>query len=245
MNKSQYQKYIVETVHRSDIKNAEYNPRIIDDSAKKKLREALKEHGLIEPIIWNKLTGNLVGGHQRLEQLDALEGTYDYSLDVSVIAVDEREEAILNVQLNNPSMQGDWDIDKLAGMKLDFDIGFDEMGFDQLDVDFLFAGDDRFSELYDTPEVEASKEQIEMVREARGASREILAEENSANFYSMLIFRDEKEKKAFYKAINTPVYEEVLTLELIKRYAKNPVDLDIKEYEIDEETGEVIDIEEN
>lgn len=118
-NKSKYQKYIVETINRADIKNADYNPRLIDDENKKALKKALKKHGLVEAIVWNRRTGNLVGGHQRLEALDTLEKNQDYSLDVCVVDVDQREEAVLNVQLNNPSLQGDWDLNRLEEMVTD------------------------------------------------------------------------------------------------------------------------------
>lgn len=215
--KSKYQKYIVETVHRSEIKNAEYNPRIIDTEAKKKLKENLEKHGLIEPIVWNRKTGNLVGGHQRLEALDTLEGSKDYTLDVSVISVDERDEAILNVQLNNPSMQGTWDLDKLADMNLDFGIDFEEMGFDQFDIDFMFDGDDRFSQLFETPEAEATKNTLSEIKEARENMNERMDERGNLNWYTMIVFKDEEEKKEFYKKIHVPIYEEIIRADVIDR----------------------------
>lgn len=224
MNKSKYQKFTVETINRSEIKNAEYNPRFIDEKSKKKLRKALKDHGLVETLIWNKTTGNLVGGHQRLEQLDALEGNKDYSLDVSVIEVDVREEAVINVQLNNPSMQGEWDIDKLADLKLDFDIDFSEFGFDQFDVDVLFNADDRFTELFDPPEVEATKEEIDKVREARGKGREIMEEAGDPFFYAMVVFENSNEKADFFRRIHVPVHEEVITVQQIERIKKEVED---------------------
>lgn len=220
MGKSKYQKFIVETIKRSQIKNAPYNPRIIDESAKEKLKKSLSEHGLVEPLIWNKKTGNLVGGHQRLEQLDQLEENKNYSLDVSVVAVDEREEATLNVILNNQSLMGDWDLEKLADLKLDFDIDFEDFGFDQYDVDFLFEGDDRFSELYETPEVEATKEEITKVRDSRRLAKDLMTERNSANYYCMLVFKDEDERSNFFRDISTPDHEDVITLDHILRYVK-------------------------
>ena len=85
---SKYQNFEVKTISRSEIKNAEYNPRVMDDNAKKRLKAALKKHGLVSALTWNKRTGNLVGGHQRLEQLDSLENDKNYSLTVCVIDVD-------------------------------------------------------------------------------------------------------------------------------------------------------------
>ena len=73
MAKSKYQAYETETISRDQIKNAPYNPRIMDDGAKKRLKKNIARHGLVSALTWNKRTGNLVGGHQRLEQLDALE----------------------------------------------------------------------------------------------------------------------------------------------------------------------------
>lgn len=104
--KAKFQTFEMQTVNRKDIKGAPYNPRIIDSDAKKRLKEGLRKHGLVQPVVMNKRTGNLVGGHQRLTQLDSLMKGKDYDLDVAVIDVDEREEAEINVQLNNPSMGG-------------------------------------------------------------------------------------------------------------------------------------------
>lgn len=217
MANSKYQKFTIETIHRSQIKNAEYNPRVMDKEAKKRLREGLKKHGLVSTLTWNRRTGNLVGGHQRLEQLDALEGTQDYSLDVCVIDVDEAEEAILNVQLNNPSMQGDWDLEKLAMITDEFGVDFDDMGFSKLDIDFMYDGDERFTEMFESPEVEEVKKGLEEVKAARQASKERMEEKNNINFYSIIVFEDEKAKAEFYRRINTPLSEEYLTVDKLLR----------------------------
>ena len=219
-NKSKYQKCTVERISRSLIKNAEYNPRIMSKEAKKRLRKGLKEHGLVSLITWNKRTGNCVSGHQRLEQLDALEGSENYSLDVCVVDVDEQEEAVLNVQLNNPSMQGEWDLDKLADMTADFGIDFDEMGFTQTDVDFMFDGDERFSNLFEGSEVHETKDKLEKVKEARKASLDDMKERNGINWYSVIVFESEEAKREFYKRINTPIFEEYLTLDKLERLTK-------------------------
>lgn len=216
-NKSKYQKFVIETINRNCIKNADYNPRIIDEDARKKLKKGLKEHGLISAITWNKRTGNVVGGHQRLDVLDSLERKRDYFLDVCVIDVDEREEAVLNVQLNNPSMQGEWDLDKLANMSIDFDLDFVDLGFSKLDIDFMFDGDERFTELFETPEAVDTEEKLKEIKEARAEANEKMEQKNNINFYAMIVFEDEHEKKEFYKKINTPIYEEYLSLSQIKR----------------------------
>ena len=60
--KSKFQAFETETIDRSQIKNAPYNPRIMDKEAKNRLREGIRKHGLVSAITWNKRTGNLVGG---------------------------------------------------------------------------------------------------------------------------------------------------------------------------------------
>ncbi len=217
---TKFQTFETEVVKRSDLKGAPYNSRIIDKGAKNRLKEGLRKHGLVQPIVWNKRTGNVVGGHQRLEQLDALERSSDYELTVSVIDVSEREEAEINVQLNNPSMQGDWDFDALADLAGEFDLSFDDMGFSDTDIDIMFDGDDRFTDLFDTPEVEDIKQNIEKVREARAAGVQALKERNGINWYSVIVFADEKEREDFYKRIHVPAYEECITVDQIERIMK-------------------------
>lgn len=217
MEKSKYQKFIVETISRNDIKNADYNPRIMSKEAKKRLKENLKSHGLASALTWNRRTGNLVGGHQRLEQLDSLEKNKNYSLDVCVIDVDEYEEIKLNTLLNNSSMQGDWDTDKLIEIRNDYGTDFSEMGFTELDVNFMFDGDNRFTDLFETEETETVKSGLENVKEARKNSAERLEAKNNINWYSIIVFKDEEQKKEFYKQINMPVYEEYLTVESLMR----------------------------
>lgn len=216
--KSQYQKFVFETINRAEIKNAPYNPRIMDKEAKKRLKKNLKENGLVSAITINRRTMNICGGHMRLEQLDALEKSKDYSLDVCMVDCDESTEAKLNVILNNPSMQGEWDLDKLALMTEEFDINFDEMGFTQLDIDFMYDGE--FSELYNTPEAEEVKKGLDEVKAARQASKERMAERGNINFYSIVVFEDEKQRAEFYKKISVPASEETLTVDQILRLEK-------------------------
>lgn len=220
MANSKYQNFTFATINRADIKNAEYNPRIMDKEAKKRLKKNLQENGLVSAITWNKRTGNIVGGHQRIEQLDALEKNKNYSLDVCVVDVDERQEAKLNVILNNQSLAGEYDLEGLAMLTEEFGLNFDEMGFTPLDVDFMYDGDERFTQLFESPEVGEVKEGLAAVKEARAASKERMQEKNNINFYSVIVFEDEKQKAEFYKKISVPVSEEYLTVDKILRLEK-------------------------
>ena len=98
----------------TQLRPADYNPRVTlrpGDEAWGRLARSLDEFGLVQPLVWNRRTGNLVAGHQRLEILRQRGAT-----QVECIVVDlpiEREQA-LNVALNNRELMSDWHPDKLT-----------------------------------------------------------------------------------------------------------------------------------
>jgi site-specific DNA-methyltransferase (adenine-specific) len=94
-----------ETKKLADITPASYNPRSISKEALAGLTSSITRFGLVEPIVWNKRTGNIVGGHQRFKVLS--EQGIDETT-VVVIDMPENEEIALNITLNNPAIQGDW-----------------------------------------------------------------------------------------------------------------------------------------
>ena len=59
----------------ADLKAADYNPRKDlqpGDAEYEKLKRSIQEFGYVEPVIWNKRTGVVVGGHQRLKVMKDL-----------------------------------------------------------------------------------------------------------------------------------------------------------------------------
>ena len=98
----------------ADLNPAAYNPRKAltpDDPEYVKIKRSLVEFGLVEPLVWNQQTGNLVGGHQRLRVLTD-EGVEE--VEVSVVDLDDDHEQALNVALNRVS--GEWDMTRLAAL---------------------------------------------------------------------------------------------------------------------------------
>jgi hypothetical protein len=137
---TRYSSFSPEVVHRSELKNAPYNPRRITDSARRRLKKNLETVGLVQPIVWNRRTGHIVGGHQKVKCLDALEGTHDYLVPVAVVDMDEVTERAQNIFLNNAEAQGDWDAVLLAdALKGIPDV--DMTGFDMGDLYSLFGCD--------------------------------------------------------------------------------------------------------
>lgn len=81
------------------------NPRTITEEALAGLDASIARWGLVQPIVFNKRTGRVLGGHQRLRVLQA-HGVNE--TDVVVVDLPEVEERALNVALNNPHIAGGW-----------------------------------------------------------------------------------------------------------------------------------------
>lgn len=216
------------TLKRSQIKFATYNPRIIDDSNQKKLIKGIRENGLVEPLVVNKRTGNtLVSGHQRLTAADKIYKK-DYDVPVSIIDVDEETEKKLNVQLNNPSMQGEWDLSALADLAIDDGISFEDMGFDAGEIDLMFDGeidingefkDDEPDEEKEKNEEEIEKEKagLEELKQQKKQARKQMQEEDVIDFYCKVVFPSNEAKRKFFKKANIPANEEFVTIDQLKR----------------------------
>ena len=125
-----------------EINPAPYNPRLDlkpGDADYDKLARSIEEFGAVEPLVWNKRTGNLVGGHQRLKVLKA---RGDSEAPCVVVDLPPEKEMALNLALNRIS--GDWDEGKLASVLgelvrvPEFDVGL--TGFDLPDVTKLLDG---------------------------------------------------------------------------------------------------------
>lgn len=121
-------------------------------------------------------------------------------------------------------MQGDWDLDALADLAEGLDLTFDEMGFSDTDIDLLFDGDDRFSQLFDAPEAEEVRGDLEAVKQAREEGQKRLKERNGINWYAVIVFADEDERRAFFKRIHIPEYEDYITVDQIERIKKEHQD---------------------
>lgn len=194
---TKFQKFETATIRRSQIAGAPYNPRRITAKAKLKLRETLEKVGLVQPVVWNKRSGTLVGGHQRLEQIDALEGGRDYELTVAVIDVDERREKELNVLLNNPEVSGDWDLTKLQEL-VNGDIDLGNTGFDLGDVMQLFGEAPAQKEGQQYQELAG---QLEKIHEQYDKLAKSAVDKDDADYYLVVVFRGHDERKAFTDAL--------------------------------------------
>lgn len=130
---------VIERKHTAELLPADYNPRKNlkpGDAEYEKLKRSIEQFGYVEPVIWNKTTGFVVGGHQRLKVLLDKGIT---EVDCVVVELDSEKEKALNIALNKIS--GEWDKDKLALViadlqGADFDVSL--TGFEPAEIDSLF-----------------------------------------------------------------------------------------------------------
>jgi len=123
------------------LKPAKYNPRKDlkpGDPAYEKIKRSIHDFGYVEPVIWNEVTGNIVGGHQRYKIL-VREGATE--IDCVVVHIENvQDEKALNVALNKAV--GEWEPVALADLLSDlqqsgYDLG--ATGFDAAEIDDLFS----------------------------------------------------------------------------------------------------------
>jgi DNA modification methylase len=131
---------------------ADYNPRKIDDHQLDALKRSLDRWGFVEPVVMNKRTGRIVGGHQRVKAALALAVP---EVPTVWVDIDEEGEKALNIALNQIS--GEWEEDKLAALLDELEAkgqSLEELGFKQDRLDDLLA------ELRQGPELQGDLDEV-------------------------------------------------------------------------------------
>jgi DNA modification methylase len=116
---------------------APYNPRTISGHDLDALRRSLRFFGTVEPIVVNRRSGRIVGGHQRVKAAEA-EGIE--SLPTVYVDLDEPSERQLNLALNR--IHGTWDDEKLAALLQELAAGgadLDLTGFESDEINQILA----------------------------------------------------------------------------------------------------------
>lgn len=215
----------IQRVHRSQIREAPYNPRFMNDEAREKLRGALNEFGLVETLVWNQRTGNLVGGHQRISELDAANGE-NYEIDVSVVDLDDVQERRLNIVLNNGAIQGDWDLPKMEHMFRHDGVDPFSVGLDVPDLAEMFPADviEEFIEQYypdddagelatelpgtpDEASIEDTADEIAKIKEARKDHKAADGEALRSDHMIVLVFKKPAQAEAVLRQFKLPPTE--------------------------------------
>lgn len=135
-------------IQRSQIHFHPRNPRTIDAEGKKALKRSMKNFGVLGGIIVNKRNDYvIVGGNQKVALMDEQQKydpenpETDYKLRVEVVDMDDKTELEALTALNNPTIGGKYDWQKLAELIPDIDYknaGLTEEDLSMIGVDYLF-----------------------------------------------------------------------------------------------------------
>jgi len=119
-----------------DLKIAPYNPRVDLNPSHPEfqaIKESVEVHGIIQPLVFSKTRGYIIGGAQRLAVLKSLGVEF-----VPVVEVDFKDiaqEKAANMALNK--ITGRWDPDKLAKLKSEGIFTKFPTGFSMAEIDAI------------------------------------------------------------------------------------------------------------
>ena len=171
---------IIEKKKISDLKPAPYNPRKSNEKQEANLKKSLEKFGVVEPIVFNKQTGYIVGGHFRVRELKKL-GYKE--VDCVIVDLNEDDEKELNIRLN--ANTGEWDWEDL-GINWDAD-KLDEWG---LELEVFDVELPEYDELSSEGEVKAASlkitfESVEQLQKAESDIEELLDRKYKGAYYSV------------------------------------------------------------
>lgn len=164
----------------SEMNLAEYNPRVTlqpGDEEYETIKRSIEKYGLVQPIVWNRRTNTVVGGHQRLRVLSDM-GIQE--ADVSVVDLDSIAEKQLNIALNK--VEGKWDDRKLSEILLEL-------------------GDDAVQTGFTLPEIEVLQNELQTFFDDE-EDEEPAGEEQPQDFFLLTLTfdkADEKDVKSYIK----------------------------------------------
>jgi hypothetical protein len=184
----------IETRRVAGTKDSPFNPRKIDKASLDGLKRSIERFGLVEPIIVNERTGHVVGGHQRLKVLKAKK---EKTTSVVLVDLDEKDEKALNVALNNPHIQGEFDenLDMLLSeLRAEDEALLRDLRLDALDVDFG-----------EPPEsVAENLAKLDKINAQRRSANDGVIEKNDTERYLVVVFPSRHAREQAVKALGLP-----------------------------------------
>lgn len=181
------------------LKPAPYNPRVKlteDDREFQSLKEGITKYGFVQPVVWNKRTGFVVGGHQRLEVAKALGYT---EVPVHEVDLDDADEKKLNLALNKVS--GKWNEEALGLLLADLKAGEEDLdvtGFDEIEIEELTLA---FSDVSYDDLLEDLEREEELPMDGDEEEEEDFENSRNDNNYSIqynVVFDDEVQQETFH-----------------------------------------------
>lgn len=202
------ERFVMTEVQRSQLQNAPYNPRVISESSKRKLKAVIKKLGIISPITWNKRTGNIVGGHQRLKIMDQIQGGKEYTLNVAAVDMNDIEEREANLALNNDAAQGMFDVEALTEMLSVPGMDLEATGWESADLIKLIGHDPTLAATQEKSELDMGEEaagvDVDKYRIASERFTEASEErraEGLSDYFLVVVFKTYSDRLKFTEAM--------------------------------------------
>lgn len=142
--------YKVEQVDPKKLKVAPYNPRKFSSKTFERIKRELEIDGMLEHLIVNKRTMNIVHGNQRYKAMVSLNWK---TVPVRFIDVNDEDEKRLNITMNNLSMENEQE--KLAFLMKELE---HNKTVQEILADLLEKQKEMLAEKAITPEMEFARE---------------------------------------------------------------------------------------
>lgn len=222
--KTKLQKFEYREIKRSTIKTADYNPRSISRLARKRLKKKIDEVGCVEPLVWNEVTGRLVGGHQRLAIIDQAEGwpENDYTIGVAVVRLKAKQEKALNIFLNNAGAQGQFEGESFVELVKEAKLSLEDIGFSKVDLELEFGELPDMDSIFggDRSSADSTAERLRKIKDRKKQARRETAHTETgpsptedADYYLLIAFNSYKDKAKWMKERGIDENQKVLSAE--------------------------------
>jgi hypothetical protein len=186
------ERFTVQTMHRRELKSVAFHAREIREKPAKKLRAGIRRMLLLRPhVVFDRTSGGVIDGEKVIRQVDAILGTQDYSLQVSVVELTENEARQGHLLLNSDEARGGFDIGKFVALFQGAGEGFDidATGYDAADMYQIAGGDPAAVAASGVPLEElgddlrdARRRYFDLVNRAEGRDTD--------DYYTVLVFKD-------------------------------------------------------
>jgi ParB-like chromosome segregation protein Spo0J len=171
--------HTIERIALDQMHPATYNPRKITPKNKEALRSSMRRFGNLQPVVWNRRSGNIVGGHQRY---DLHREAGDAATDAVVVDVGPAEEKAMNIALNARTVTGVFDDERLDALLKDIESDDKDL-FRDLNLGDLLKPLDIPKDLVEEDEVEEAP--------ARGRPQAVVSYQ--------IVFDDDAQLQRWYK----------------------------------------------
>jgi DNA modification methylase len=175
-----------------DLKPNPLNPRKSSVTQDENLKKSLEKFGVVEPIVFNKQSGYIVGGHFRVRELKKL-GYKEVECVIVDLSPDDEKELLIRLNANTGDwdtdlLLQDWDADKLADWGVDIELTEDKEELKE-------TAKRKLSEKFIVPPFSILDTRQGYWQERKRFWRELINDNGESRFESMGYFNPEYKEK--------------------------------------------------